>query len=49
MGTTQGPTPKEPGLTKRPTTHTGGACKNMKAHITPPEYMITEDDVEMVA
>jgi hypothetical protein len=27
----------------------GGAHKKVKAHQTPPEYTITEDDVDMVA
>jgi hypothetical protein len=26
-----------------------GVCKKMKAHRTPPEYTITEDDADMVA
>jgi hypothetical protein len=26
-----------------------GACKKMKVHRTPLEYMITEDDVDMIA
>jgi hypothetical protein len=27
----------------------GGACKKTKAHKTPPEYTITEDETDLVA
>jgi hypothetical protein len=37
------------GQTKRSIIHTGGACKKYKAHKTPPEYTITEDDADLVA
>jgi hypothetical protein len=47
--TTSSATPKELGQTKRPTTQMGGARKNIKEHKTHPEYMITEDDANMVA
>jgi hypothetical protein len=46
QGTTPSPNPQEPGLSKRPTTQTGGVCKKMKVQRTPPEYTITEDDAE---
>jgi hypothetical protein len=49
QGTTPSPNSQEPGLTKRPSTHMGGAGKKMKAQRTPPEYTITEDDAEMIA
>jgi hypothetical protein len=49
QGTTPSPNPQEPGLNKRPTTHMGGARKKMKAQRTPPDYMIMEDDADMIA
>jgi hypothetical protein len=33
----------------RPVIQMGGARKKAKAHKTPPEYTITEDDADMVA
>jgi hypothetical protein len=41
--------PQEKGKTKRPVIQIGGAHNKAKAHKTPPEYTITEDDVDMVA
>ena len=47
QGTTPSPNPQELGLSKRPTTQTRGAHKNMKAQRTPPDYTITEYDAKM--
>jgi hypothetical protein len=49
QGTTSSATQQEQGQTKRPVIQMGGACKKAKAHRMPPEYMITEDDADMVA
>jgi hypothetical protein len=48
QGTTPSLNPQEIGLTKIPSTQTGGARKKMKVHRTPPEYTFTKDDVEMM-
>jgi hypothetical protein len=49
QGTTSSVTQQEKGQTKRPVIQMGGARKKSKAHRTPPEYTITEDDADMVA
>jgi hypothetical protein len=49
QGTTPSPNPQEPGGKKRTTTQIGGAHKKMKVKRTPPEYMITDDNGEMIA
>jgi hypothetical protein len=49
QGNTLSPNPQEPGGNKRPSMYIGGVCKKMKVEITPPNYMITNDNGEMTA
>jgi hypothetical protein len=49
QGAISSATQQQQGQTKRPIIQTGGVHKKVKAHKIPPEYMITEDDVDLMA